>query len=393
VKNNSRKILFISHDASRTGAPFVLLHFLRWLKGATDIDFEILLKNGGELEEEFAVIAPTNIWYMAANPKNIFGKIFLYLGVSRLSPSRHKEQIAAYLRDKHFDLIFANSVASCDAIIEVKEYLDIPVICYIHELEISIIQFCGLDVFKRAEKLINHYIGSSWLSVDNLEENHGINKKKIDLVYDYIPIKLFQEENSSCNQEQLLEKIGIPKNSFVVGSCGTIDSRKGVDLIPQIARLVKEKSNAPIYFLWIGGDQESIEYKRVKSDVEKLGLEGRIIFKEYSPQYFSAIDVFFLSSREDPFPLVCLQAASLEKPIICFDKAGGMPEFVENDCGFVVSYLNIEIVAEKIIELAKNPDLTEKLGKNAAVKALKRHDVEIAGKQILGIIDKVLAAK
>ena len=40
--------------------------------------------------------------------------------------------------------------------------------------------------------------------------------------------------------------------------------------------------------------------------------------------------------EEDPYTLVCLEAAALEKPYVCFEGAGGSPEFVEEDCGFVV---------------------------------------------------------
>jgi glycosyltransferase involved in cell wall biosynthesis len=61
-------------------------------------------------------------------------------------------------------------------------------------------------------------------------------------------------------------------------------------------------------------------------------------------KYFAAFDVFALVSREDPFPVVCLEAASLGKPIVCFNSSDGEKEFVENDCGFVVPDLDIEIM-------------------------------------------------
>ena len=42
------KILFISHDAGRTGAPLLLLNMLKWLKGNRDLSFEVLLMKDGE---------------------------------------------------------------------------------------------------------------------------------------------------------------------------------------------------------------------------------------------------------------------------------------------------------------------------------------------------------
>lgn len=102
--------------------------------------------------------------------------------------------------------------------------------------------------------------------------------------------------------------------------------------------------------------------------------------------YFSEFALFALMSREDPYPLVCLEAASLAKPIICFDQAGGEPEFVEDDCGFVVPYLNLDAMADKILLLIKSPDLRDKMGIQAKQKVVSRHHISVAAPQIIEII-------
>jgi hypothetical protein len=48
-----RGILFVSHDATRSGAPIVLLHFLRWFKKNSNRPFAVLLQAGGELVDDF----------------------------------------------------------------------------------------------------------------------------------------------------------------------------------------------------------------------------------------------------------------------------------------------------------------------------------------------------
>ena len=58
----TKQILFISHDASRTGAPILLLNFLRWFKQNTDIPFRIILAKTGELEPYFKELAPTFVF-------------------------------------------------------------------------------------------------------------------------------------------------------------------------------------------------------------------------------------------------------------------------------------------------------------------------------------------
>jgi len=108
--------------------------------------------------------------------------------------------------------------------------------------------------------------------------------------------------------------------------------------------------------------------------------------------YFAAADVFALTSREDPYPLVCLEAAALAKPIICFADAGGMPEFVEEDCGFVVPYLDVEAMADRVIALLDSAECRLTMGANARRKVAERHDISVSAPRIMEIIERTIAA-
>ena len=103
-------------------------------------------------------------------------------------------------------------------------------------------------------------------------------------------------------------------------------------------------------------------------------------------EWFAAFDAFALTSREDSFPLTCLEAASLGVPVLCFAGAGGEPEFVEQDAGFVVPYLDVEAMAERVREMAASKALTQSLGRRAQQKVRERHDVAVAGPKILEIM-------
>ena len=126
---------------------------------------------------------------------------------------------------------------------------------------------------------------------------------------------------------------------MIVGS-GYETWRKGKDLFVQLASHVHQKLETDtVHFLWVGGRIDNEEYYEIAHDIKMAGLEHYVHFcgEVSNPlDYFAASDLFALVSREDPYPLVCLEAAILGKPILCFDNAGGMPEFVENDAGFVV---------------------------------------------------------
>jgi hypothetical protein len=56
------RTLFVSNDASRSGAPMLLLHFLRWLKQQhSEMPFDLVSRSGGPLLAEFQALSPTSV--------------------------------------------------------------------------------------------------------------------------------------------------------------------------------------------------------------------------------------------------------------------------------------------------------------------------------------------
>ena len=106
-----------------------------------------------------------------------------------------------------------------------------------------------------------------------------------------------------------------------------------------------------------------------------------------SIDYFSAMDVFVLASREDPFPLVVLEAAAQGVPTICFDAtAGGACEFVEDDSGIVVPYLDVAAMADAITTFGKSESTRLEAGRRAKEKVVAQHDIESGAARLTRIL-------
>jgi glycosyltransferase involved in cell wall biosynthesis len=165
--------------------------------------------------------------------------------------------------------------------------------------------------------------------------------------------------------------------------------RKGPDLFVQMARQVLATTRQPVVFVWLGGALDQMEYRNLQYDAQALGIEDRLFFpgtvKAHLP-YFARFDIFVLSSREDPFPLVMLDAASLGKPLVCFEHAGGAPELVEDDAGVVVPYLDVVAMAAAVVRLVESPALRASMGEAARRKTRERHDRATGAGHIAGII-------
>jgi glycosyltransferase involved in cell wall biosynthesis len=251
----------------------------------------------------------------------------------------------------------------------------------------------GINEFIETKNRTTHFVAVSEVVRKNLIDNHQIPADKISLIYEFIPVADLSSAEINARREKVLSELAIPNNAFIVGASGSLNWRKAPELFIQIAAEVRKlKPDAPIYFLWVGGARAGdFALFEVNYDVDKLDLQDRVRFLEHTSNpfdYYAALDVLTLVSREDPYPLVCLEAASLGKPIICFADAGGMPEFVGDECGFVVPYLDIQTFAARILDLYANTELRERFGKNARCKVMQNHDIDVSAPRVLEIIEK-----
>lgn len=385
-----KKVLFISHSAGLTGAPLVILNLLKWLKEHSTIDFEILLRTGGELQTAYQMLAPTKLYEPSLNNR-FLSKLYRHLNRNLKTFYLRKGRLHHFNKSS-IGLIFSNTITNGE-VLSLLADVGCPVICRVAELDYWI-QRCGGKNFEQVKRCTTHYIAVSNAVKKNLVQAHGISENKVDVVHGFIPIPKQDSNSFSLKSKNIRRSLNIPSNSFVVGGSGSETWRKGKDLFVQMAYLLSQKlQDFPIYFIWVGGKNNGMDFYEIQHDVRHTGLGERVHFvQEVSNplDYYSAFDVFAMTSREDPYPLVNLEVAALGKPIVCFENAGGSPEFVEDDAGFVVPYLDIHHMAEKIITLAEEKELRNRLGYRAVQKVQERHDINIAAPKILKIIERFL---
>jgi len=362
-----KKILFISHEASRSGAPLALLYLLRWIKDHTTYEFTLLLMNDGPLKEDFSAVCKVIQGWR--------GKSGLHRKMMALAP----------------DLVFANTIASGKLLDRMAPF-HCPVITYVHELEYAIALLN--TYFLSAVKHSDQFIAVSNSVRDNLVNNHGVTEKHIDVVY-----PIFREPKPSSSPTEARLKIlglnGISSDALVVGSVGAVEFRKGPDLFVQLAKSLRDSSpHLGVHFIWVGGFPDKDLHLSVIESVRDAGLDTQVHFvgSQADPSdYFAAFDLFVLTSREDPFPAVCLEAAALSKPIVCFNRGTGITEFVQKGCGRSVNYLDVQALSQASQELLEDKVLRQTMGTKARQLAFADHTPEVIYPQIVRIVEDALA--
>jgi glycosyltransferase involved in cell wall biosynthesis len=385
-------VLFVSHDASATGAPFLLLHLLRWLRTNAKLDCKIVLKKTGPLESQFAEIAPVAV--LARSADSLHERV-----LERLSPYRFKravdeQALRRALGRTRFGLVYSNTLVN-GALLKTLPDQSCPLISHAHELEYMIRRHTTPDALAYTLRRTTQFIAGSSAVALNLVDNHEIDRTRIEVVHEFVPIQGLDRARLDSRARQTRAELHIPENAFVVGSAGTIDWRKGYDLfIPLALELLSLNPKDEAHFVWVGNASDRAIPIELAYDIRKLGLERRIHFVGYQRNYLDYLamfDALCLLSREDPFPLIVLECAGLAKPVLCFAGSGGSPEFVENDSGVVVPYLDIRVMAARLLELVENPALRNELGRRGQAKVLARHDVAVVGPRILEIIVRCLS--
>jgi glycosyltransferase involved in cell wall biosynthesis len=391
MKKERPSVLFITPGASPVGGNIFLLNFLKWFKQNSDIPFLTVYGHEGELAGEFAALGEAYQFDHDFTEQRIWKK-----GLDRLSQRMdlRNRRLRKQLDGKNIGLVYSNAVTNYRILSALPKF-DAPVISHCHELE-SVIRRTGLAQFEKTGEMTTLFVAASEAVKKNLVGNHAIGEEKVEVIHEFIPVEERSAGEVKKNRAEVLGELGIPENAFIVGGSGTLYWRKAPELFTLIANEVQKKMpGAPIYFVWVGGAAKGdFRFFELEFDLERLGLTDKVRFLEHTadPQkYYSAFDVFLLTSREDPYPLVCLEAAALGKPVMCFENSGGMPEFIEQDCGFIVPYLDTGAAAEKILYLEQNPAEKISLGKAAGKKVRERHDINTAAPKMLALIETYLS--
>lgn len=389
VRSAANGILFVSHDATRTGAPIALLHFLRWFKRNSNRPFSVLLSRGGELTADFEKLADTWSINCGRWRREALRTRFLMAGGLGAWP-RHAEtrEVQRFAARCSPALVYVNSIAS-PGIIDMLAPR-VPILTHVHELE-TYFRTHPSGPLSCLLAQTSQLIACSNAVKENLTREHGVAPRRVETVHESIPV---EQTRGDRTREQVLQELRIPSDALLVVGSGTADWRKGPDLFIQLARVVSQRRPS-VYFAWVGGGSLS-ELAQLEHDIRVAGLDDKIRLTgsvTAPADYFAAADIFTLTSREDPYPLVCLEAAALQKPIVCFAGAGGMPEFVEEDCGFVVPYLDIMAMADRVVCLLDSSDCRLTMGAAARRKVAQRHDISQAAPRILEIIERTIAGK
>lgn len=344
-------ILVVSHEASRSGAPILALDLVQRLSGRYNV--VVLLLGGGPLLSAFeeAAVVLVEGFRIKGNPE--------YSG-----------QVVEFLNKKfNFKFALVNSLES-NIILEPLARNFIHSTYLIHEFASSYPNSTALltDAIMWAGKLVF----SAALTLENAIESLPELKSAGPLIMPQGRCLLPEQQNNerqSLEESESLRKLirpeGDAERKFVVLGAGYVNFRKGVDLFIQCAiKAMLAPGGEKFRFVWIGkGHDPQLEdgYSVYLADqVKRSGLHDRFLMLGETSVInaaYAEADALFISSRLDPLPNVAIDALMMHIPVICFDKASGIADFLDT-CGLheacVADYLDVDSAFQKLSALASS---------------------------------------
>lgn len=393
-----RRMLAVSHEASLTGAPMVLIELLEWIRDHTDIQIDVLLLGGGPMHERFEAVGPvTTVGQSAAGSAlELAQRGLAARGSRRAAPALARLRLRPHLRDLgEYDLIYLNSLTS----LEVLPMLPPgpTVVSHIHELEAAV------RLWQRVtpDPTVLREGPDAWIAASGavrtmLVDEFGCPAEQVRLHHACIDAHTIGARTVHLRElEDRRRALGIPPDAAVVMGSGTIEWRKAPDLFVQLACEVRRRSDEPVHFVWVGGDLGSHDWVRLQTDIERAGADHvHVTGLQRDPiPWFHLADVFVLTSHEDPFPLVCQEHAALGHPVVTY-RNGGIPELLEGagpEAALgIVDHLDTSGMADRVLALLGSEHLRDTAGEQLRARVLSHHELSTAAPRLVADLERIV---
>ncbi len=329
----SEKILLVGHDAFPAGAQMLLLNLGRALARTHGVAVEFMLLGEGPLLAEYQATAPTTV-------------------------ARDRKTITQVLEQAHrhgATRALVNTTAAAQIIPQARR-IGLESVLLVHEMP-RLMETHGLVPGARAGSAAASRVvfpaacvRAAFASVAAISNARAC----------VIPQGIYRDIRfDELERASIRSRLGVAPGQALVLGAGYGDMRKGFDLFLQTARAARRR-HAPVHFCWLGLVEKTLA-DHLAPEITAAEATGQFHlpgFQKDVSSWLSAADAFALTSREDPFPSVALEAMACGLPIAAFAGAGGIAELLsEGACGAVVALSETELLCDALLAMAaaQNP--------------------------------------
>lgn len=211
----------------------------------------------------------------------------------------------------------------------------------------------------------------------------GVPADKVTVIPNASDLDLFSPDIDGSAQR---ERLGL-KDRFAAIYFGAMGLANGLEYVIEAARILAERGNNNIAFVLhgSGGKRAELEKMAREYELKNVIFSNLVPDKEQVAQIVAGCDVcltIYRAAKEQTWsPNKMFDALAAGKPVL-INVPGWLGETIENsNCGRRLDANHPQMLADTLQELAAEPELCRKMGKNARELARRQFDrVKLAGR-------------
>ncbi len=314
-------------------------------------------------------------------------------------------EIEKFILEKNIDALHVHDLPFVGTALKIGEARNIPVVADLHEMYPAALAASETPLWRRfyfenpkrwekLEKKCLKEVDKIIVVVDEAKgkilKNYNINLNKITVVSNTADVNFF---TSLPLDEELIKKYREKyRNNFFVSYIGGFESHRGLDVAVKAMTLITKK-NLDVKLLLVGGKANEAGLRNL---AKKINLEEKIIFTgwqpaEKLPTFISLSNICLVPHHKTPhtdstIPHKLFQYMLMKKPVIVSNCKPLERIVNETKAGLVFQAGNFQDLAEKIIQIYKNPD---QYGENGYQAVLEKYNWEREAEKLIELYNKM----
>ena len=269
-------------------------------------------------------------------------------------------------------IIISTTWGLSNGLYRLKKKYRFKLVTIAHGLEVT--RKSRVKVVRAMERTLSnsdYCVAVSHFTKNRILERISVDPSKITVIPNGIHPDRFYPDADTSN---LRQKLGLKEDTKILLTLARIVERKGHDMVirslPQILKVF------PNMVYIIAGHPRDWVFEGLKRLIDELNVKDYVLFTGMVDsadlvRYYNLADVYIMVSREleetgdtEGFGITFLEANGCAKPVIG-SFSGGIPDAImDGKTGFLVDPLDIDAIANRVIQLFSNPELASKMGKN-----------------------------
>ena len=357
------KILVLHGHLSMGGEERVLLNVLRNLV-ELNYDVDLLItwnhKENNLFENEIPKKVNYEFLFDSYNGKNKLIKEIYRIKAK----TTYLKKIEKKIKNEKYDIVidYSSNLLKYDNF-DIK----IPVFAWIH-FSLTFGEKLTLEKIKKYKKQYKKY--SKIFAITRVMKEEcinkvGIEKKKVELVYNPIDLKLIEKkaENVEKKYENYL------KQDYFLQVSRLTQQKQPEHLVDIYYKLKQAGIKEKLYFI---GDGEKKEI--IKQKIKEYNLEDDIILLgqiENPYPFFKNAKLFVHTAKYEGLPTVLLESLALGTPVVSYDCPTGPRDILgkNSEYGELISLNDKDMFVEKVLELMNSKEKYEKYKKLSLIRA------------------------